>query len=74
MSDSPLEGDVEAISPPLATTACHMAEAVGYLVWVAMEADMQKVATRLAQVRVELLQLANGGDADSDWQKPTPPN
>lgn len=74
MSEPPVESDIEVNSSPLATTACHMAEAVGYLIWVATEADMQKVATRLAQVRVELLHLADGADPENDWLKLTPPN
>ena len=74
MSEPPVEGDIEVNSPPLATTACHMADAVGYLVWVATEANMRKVAARLAQIRVELLLLADEADIDGDWQKLAPPN
>jgi|APSaa5957512535_1039671.scaffolds.fasta_scaffold473105_2 hypothetical protein len=74
MSERPMERDIKAEMSPAATTAGHMAEAVGYLVWVATEANMRKVATRLAQIRVELLLLADEGDANGDWQKLTPPN
>ena len=47
----------------LATTAYHMADALGFLIQVATEANMQKIATKLAHVRVELL-LMDHVDAD----------
>ncbi len=74
MSEPPLERDAEETPPALATTAYHMADAVGYLIWVANEANMRKVATHLAEVRVQLLLLADEEDEDNDWHQLTPPN
>jgi hypothetical protein len=39
-------------------TARHMADAVGFLVNVAREAGLQKIAVRLGRVRMTLIKLA----------------
>ena len=44
----------------LVTTASHMAEALGYLARVAVDAGMRRVAVKLITVRTELLVLASG--------------
>ena len=51
----------------LATTAGHMADALSYLIRVAAEAKMRKIATRLAHVRVEILVLASEDDGDTEY-------
>jgi hypothetical protein len=61
------------------STAHHMADAVGYLMRVAAEAGLQNIVIKLANVRANLLTLANaqseagdagGGEADRREKKP----
>jgi hypothetical protein len=51
-----------------ASTAHHMADAVGYLMRVAADAGLQTIVVKLANVRANLLTLANAqpqaGDAE----------
>jgi hypothetical protein len=49
-----------APDPSVATTAHHMAEAVTYLMRVARDAGLRAVATKLGNVRANLLSVALG--------------
>jgi hypothetical protein len=60
---SQLSTDAE---PSAATTAHHMADAVGYLMRVAAEAGLQTIAIKLAHVRANLLTLASAQSEASD--------
>lgn len=56
---------------PVAKTAGHMVEAVGYLINVAVRNQMGRVADRLSQARAELMVVAANDDTEIIEQAPT---
>ena len=52
-----------------ATTAHNMADAVGYLMRVAADAGLQTIVVKLANIRANLLSLANAGTAAGDTEE-----
>jgi hypothetical protein len=56
----------EARATSVATTARHMADAVGYLRRVAIEAGLPRIAGKLAVVRTNLLNVSAGASEDDD--------
>ena len=59
MPDNSLQSGRNTVGDSV-TTASHMAEALGYLARVALDAGMKRIAVKLIMVRTELLMLANG--------------
>jgi hypothetical protein len=60
------------------STAHHMADAVGYLMRVAADAGLQTIVVKLANIRANLLTLANAqpqaGDAEGGETAPDDKN
>jgi hypothetical protein len=55
-----------------ATTAHNMADAVGYLMRVAADAGLQTIVVKLANIRANLLNLANARSEGADTEESVP--
>ena len=58
MARDAANSEIDIAKTGLTTTARHMADAVAYLMRVARQADMRKVAIKLSRVRADLLVLS----------------